>query len=46
LSLIVTNLTVDYGAIRAVNNVSFEVTSGELTTIIGANGAGKTTLKI
>jgi len=44
LSLIVTNLTVDYGAIRAVNNVSFEVTSGELTTIIGANGAGKTTL--
>ena len=44
MSLIVTNLTVDYGAIRAVNNVSFEVTSGELTTIIGANGAGKTTL--
>lgn len=44
MSLIVTNLTVYYGAIRAVNNVSFEVLSGQLTTIIGANGAGKTTL--
>jgi branched-chain amino acid transport system ATP-binding protein len=44
LSLIVTNLTVDYGAIRAINNISFEVLTGQLVAIIGANGAGKTTL--
>jgi branched-chain amino acid transport system ATP-binding protein len=44
LSLIVTNLTVDYGAIRAINNISFEVLTGQLAAIIGANGAGKTTL--
>jgi branched-chain amino acid transport system ATP-binding protein len=44
LSLIVTNLTVDYGAIRALNNISFEVLTGQLAAIIGANGAGKTTL--
>ena len=44
MSLIVTNLTVDYGAIRAINNISFEVLTGQLAAIIGANGAGKTTL--
>jgi len=44
LSLIVSNLTIDHGAIRAINNVSFQVPTGQLTAIIGANGAGKTTL--
>jgi branched-chain amino acid transport system ATP-binding protein len=38
----VENLTVHYGAIRAVWNVSFEVEKGEIITLIGANGAGKT----
>ena len=42
--LIVENLTVDHGAIRAINNVSFSVPQGQLAAIIGANGAGKTTL--
>ncbi len=42
--LIVNNLTVDHGAIRAVNNLSFLVPRGKLTAIIGSNGAGKTTL--
>jgi branched-chain amino acid transport system ATP-binding protein len=44
LSLIVENLTIDHGAIRAISNVSFTVPQGELAAIIGANGAGKTTL--
>jgi len=44
LSLVVENLTIDHGAIRAIDNVSFTVPSGQLAAVIGANGAGKTTL--
>ena len=43
-SLLVQNLTVSHGAIRALSNVTFEVKEGELVAVIGANGAGKTTL--
>ena len=39
----VTNLTVHYGAIRALRGVSFEVAEGEIVTLLGSNGAGKTT---
>ena len=47
MSLIVQGLTIDHGAIRAVNNVSFKVAQGQLAAVIGANGAGKSTfLKI
>lgn len=42
--LVVSNLTVSHGAIKALRDVSFEVQEGELTVVIGANGAGKTTL--
>ncbi|WP_019773299.1 ATP-binding cassette domain-containing protein, partial [Streptococcus sobrinus] len=38
------NLSISYGAIEAVKNVSFEVNEGEVVTLIGANGAGKTSI--
>ncbi len=38
------NLSVHYGVIEAVKNVSFEVNEGEVVTLIGANGAGKTSI--
>ena len=37
------NLSVNYGAIQAVRNLTLEVNAGEVVTLIGANGAGKTT---
>jgi branched-chain amino acid transport system ATP-binding protein len=37
------NLTVKFGGLTAVNNVSFSVQEGEIFTLIGPNGAGKTT---
>jgi branched-chain amino acid transport system ATP-binding protein len=39
----VKNLTVNYGAITALQGVSLEVRPGDIVTLIGANGAGKTT---
>jgi branched-chain amino acid transport system ATP-binding protein len=40
------NLSVNYGAIQALQNIDIEVKTGEIVTLIGANGAGKsTTLK-
>ena len=40
----VENLSVNYGAIKALKNVTCEVRQGEIVALIGSNGAGKTTI--
>lgn len=39
----VENLSVNYGYITALSEISFHVDQGEIITLIGSNGAGKTT---
>lgn len=47
MSLIVQNLTKQYGSQKAVNDISFSVEKGEIVGFLGPNGAGKsTTMKI
>ncbi|MCC6229617.1 MAG: ABC transporter ATP-binding protein [Phycisphaerales bacterium] len=41
--LSVENLSVSYGAIKALHGISLRVERGEIVTLIGSNGAGKTT---
>ena len=43
MMLKINNLTVYYGYVRALENVSLNVNKGEIITLIGGNGAGKTT---
>ncbi|NCR01899.1 MAG: ABC transporter ATP-binding protein [Microcystis aeruginosa L211-101] len=39
----ISDLSVNYGGIKALQQVSLRVEKGEIVTLIGANGAGKTT---
>jgi branched-chain amino acid transport system ATP-binding protein len=39
----VTDLSVNYGTIRAVQGINFAVDEGEVVALLGANGAGKST---
>ncbi|MDF2366667.1 ABC transporter ATP-binding protein [Sneathiella sp.] len=38
------NLAINFGGVKAVDGVNFEINKGECFTIIGPNGAGKTTI--
>jgi len=44
MSIVVSNLTKKFGTQRAIDNISFEVHTGEILGFLGPNGAGKTTL--
>jgi ABC-2 type transport system ATP-binding protein len=43
-ALLLDSVVKSYGAIRAVDGVSFKATAGEFIALLGPNGAGKTTL--
>lgn len=42
--IVVKKLCKDYGSIKAVDNVNFCISKGEVVSLLGPNGAGKTTL--
>jgi branched-chain amino acid transport system ATP-binding protein len=42
--IVVEELSVSYGAVQALREVSFRAETGVITAVLGANGAGKTTL--
>ena len=42
--LTVENLTMKFGGLTAIDNLSFSANNDEITSIIGPNGAGKTTV--
>jgi branched-chain amino acid transport system ATP-binding protein len=43
-ALVLEGITREFGALRAIEDISFSVAAGERRAVLGANGAGKTTL--
>ena len=44
MSLVVENISKNYGDQKALDNISFSVKKGEIVGFLGPNGAGKSTL--
>ena len=42
--LAVENVSLAFGGVKAVSDVSFDIRKGEIRAIIGPNGAGKTSM--
>ena len=40
----VDNVSLSFGGVKALNNVSFDIRKGEIRAIIGPNGAGKSSM--
>ena len=44
--LSVENVSLSFGGVKAISDVSFDIRNGEIRAIIGPNGAGKTSMLI
>ena len=44
MSIEVNNISKSYGAQKALDNISFSITKGEIVGFLGPNGAGKSTI--